>query len=55
MRIYFVVSKMEVSMLYFVKCKECGEESEIRLHEDGPTYCPECQSIDSVEFLEEDE
>ena len=39
----------------WLKCKDCNEEVEVAVPEDGPLLCPECLSVDSFEDLDEEE
>ena len=38
-------------MHFFGICRECGEEVEVNIpaNYDGPTMCPACRSVDSIE------
>lgn len=42
-------------MNFFGVCTDCGEELEIYIpaNYDGPTFCPECRSCDTI--IERDE
>lgn len=40
----------------FAKCEECGEIVEVgRRLPDGPDFCSECRSVDSLDFDFEEE
>lgn len=38
-----------------LRCKECGSENEIYCDGDNAMFCPDCQSVDCFEEVEEDE
>jgi hypothetical protein len=44
-------------MTFFGKCRECNEVSEVHIPwwYDGPSFCPECRSIDCFDEVEEEE
>lgn len=37
----------------FLKCTECGSETEVKCDGDNAMYCPECLSVDTFEDIEE--
>lgn len=38
----------------FLKCKECSVENDIYCDGDNAMMCPECQSVDEFEEVEEE-
>jgi DNA-directed RNA polymerase subunit RPC12/RpoP len=42
---------------YIFICSECGEDVEYHRpsNYDGPTFCPECRSVDTLRDIEDEE
>jgi Zn finger protein HypA/HybF involved in hydrogenase expression len=36
-------------------CKECDQEVEALRVPDGPDFCPDCRSVDSIIFKDDDD